>query len=859
LGLWNIWVPAALAAWAGAVEPGAPHASNHWAFQPLRRPPLPEVKDLAWVNSPIDSFILARLEKEGLKPAPEADRATLIRRLSFDLLGLPPTLAEVDEFVTDPRPDAYERWVDRLLASPHYGERWARHWLDQARYADSNGYTIDGSRSIWKYRDWVIQAYRRDLPFDRFTVEQIAGDMLPEATVDQTIATGFHRNTLKNEEGGTDPEQFRIEAVADRVSTTATVFLALTVGCARCHDHKYDPITQREYYQLFALFNNADEPDLQVPTDQEVKELPALETELADAEKRLAENEAAVATRQPSWEERLSGRLDVRWVSLDPIDVAPGGPGSGGVSVDLTRQGLSGVSAVRVEALSPAPASSLNELTMTLRLLGGASASEGERASAESAAALASATNGTAIFYPKAELLDVTALKPGAKLAIQLKLPPPREAVGRLRVSVTSSAREALELPDAVREALARPARERSQDEMKLIAAHYRSIDKDRIPLAARVADLKKRQAELKQSITTTLVMAERKEPRATYIHIRGDFLRPGARVEGGVPAVLPPLATGPSGKPNRLDLARWIVHPANPLTPRVTMNRLWQAYFGEGIVATENDFGAQGSPPTHPELLDWLATELVAQGWSLKAMHRLIATSSTYRQSSRARSELSISDPYNRLLGRQARLRLEAETIRDAALVTSGLFANEIGGPGVYPPQPQGVFRFTQTVKHWKVSQGPDRYRRGMYTYFWRSSPYPPLMTFDAPDGNVACTRRARSNTPLQALTLANDPAFFEMAQALAARLLREAPASDGARVRHAFRLCLAREPQERESRRLLEFLEKERRQFAGLPRDAEEAAPPGLAREISTVDGAAWTALARVLLNLDEYITRE
>jgi hypothetical protein len=736
------WIPP-LAAWTTAISflAGAPdmpeesragkiRGADHWAFQPIRRPAPPAVKDAGWPKNPIDSFILARLEKEGMAPEPEADRATLIRRLSLDLLGLPPSPEEVEEFLDDERPGAYEALVDRLLLSPHHGERWARHWLDLARYADSNGYTIDGSRSIWKYRDWVIEALNRDLPFDRFAMAQIAGDLLPDGGLTDLVATGFHRNTLRNEEGGTDPEQFRVEAVADRVSTTATVFLGITAGCARCHDHKYDPISQREYFQLFALFNSSEEETLAAPTSQKARELPALETEIAAAEKLLAENEAAVARRQGIWEKALEEE------------------GAG-----LSRAGL----------------------------------------------------------------------------------------------------------PEDVRRILARPPAERSPEERERVAAHYRSIDKDRVPLAARVAELKGRREQLERSTTTTLVLRERSSPRETRVHLRGDFLRPGEKVEGGVPAVLPPLESR-GKRPDRLDLARWLVDRRNPLTARVAVNRLWQAYFGRGIVPTENDFGTQGDPPSHPELLDWLASELLERGWSQRALHRLIVTSATYRQSSRLRPGALERDPPDRLLGRQTRLRLEAEVIRDSALAASGLLSREIGGPGVYPPQPQGFFKFTQTAKYWKESQGADRFRRAMYTFFWRSSPYPFLMTFDAPEATVSCTRRARSNTPLQALTLANDPAFFEMAQALAGRVLAEAGPADTARIDRLFRLCLARAPAEPERERLQDFLQKERRKFSETsPEEAAAAAPARLPEGTTVSEGAAWTALARVVLNLDEFITRE
>jgi hypothetical protein len=689
--------------------------SDHWSFQPLRapQPPAAAANRNGWIRNPIDAFIDARLAAANLQPSPEADRATLIRRVTLDLTGLLPSVAEVDAFVNDPRHDAYERLVDRLLVSPHYGEQWGRHWLDVARYADSNGYTIDGGRSIWKYRDWVIASINRDLPFDQFAVEQLAGDLLPAANTDQQIATGFHRNTLVNEEGGTDPEQFRVEAVVDRVSTTGVAFLGLSIGCARCHDHKYDPISQREFYQLFAIFNNADEPALSVPTDQQSKELPALEAEIEQSDKRLADVELNASGRQREWERTLADE---------------------------------------------------------------------ERA----------------------------------------KLDAP------------------------LREALAVPGAERSDAQKELIRVAYQKIDPERVPLAAQIDALKDRKKQMTKAITTTLVIRERDKPRTTHIHVRGDFLRQGAIVRPDVPEVLPPLE--PRGQQaDRLDFARWLIDGRNPLTPRVTVNRVWQIYFGRGLVETENDFGLEGDRPTHPELLDWLAAQLVESGWSMKSLHRQIVTSATYRQSSQTRADLAAADPTNKLLGRQQRLRVEAETIRDAALVAAGLLTPEIGGPGVYPPQPEGIYKFTQQVKFWGESQGAQRYRRGLYTYFWRSSPYPFLKTFDAPDATLSCTRRPRSNTPLQALTLANDRAFFEIAQGFAASVLAEPATDDAYRVRLAFRRALAREPSSDELTTLVGYLNAEKNQPAAGDSAAEDACR------------VAWTRLARVVLNLDEFLTRE
>jgi hypothetical protein len=615
--------------------------STHWSFQPVKRPPIPSTR-MGPLGNPIDAFVLARLEKEGLRPSPEADRVTLLRRLALDLTGLPPAPEDVDAFVHDRRPNAYERQVDRLLASPHHGERWGRHWLDLARYADSNGYSVDSPRSIWPYRDWVIDALNSDLPFDRFTVEQLAGDLLPGATRSQRTATGFHRNTMINEEGGIDLEQFRVEAVIDRVNTTGAVWMGLTLGCAQCHSHKFDPISQRDYYQLFAFFNSQDEQTL-------------------------------------------------------PLGV-----------------------------------------------------------------------------------------------------PDPNT-----------------------------PARPRK---------------------------------------LTTLVLRER-QPRPTHVLMGGDFTRLGARVEPGTPAVLPPL-TRPAtpGRPSRLDLARWLVCPDHPLTARVMVNRVWGRYFGAGLVETENDFGTRGAPPSHPELLDWLAWAFMDQGWSLKALHRQIVTSATYRQSSRACPDLEIADPHNRLLARQARLRLEAEVIRDVALAASGLLDTRIGGPSVFPPQPAGISQFTQVKQAWKPDEDSRRYRRGMYTYFRRSSPHPALVTFDAPDAGTACTRRDRSNTPLQALTLLNDAGFTEYAYGLAARILHDGHASAGDQVRHGFRLCLGRAPSQAEAKRLAAFLAKQRDHFTADPAQAAALLRGGgpAGKKLAEAPGAAaaraaLVLLARVLLNLDEQITRE
>jgi mono/diheme cytochrome c family protein len=704
--------------------PGAPAKKTHWAFVPPTGPALPDVKTQAWARNPIDRFILSRLEPAGLSPSPEAEPRTLFRRLSLDLIGLPPSPPEIATFLADRSPWALERTIDRLMASPHYGERWARPWLDQARYADSNGYNIDAPRSIWKYRDWVISALNADMPFDEFAMDQLAGDLRPNASFAQRIATGFHRNTQINQEGGIDVEQFRIESIVDRVNTTGTVFLGLTIGCAQCHDHKYDPLTQRDYYRMFAFFNDVDEPELEIAAPAELARRAAIRA-------RIDQFHRDLAARYPDLDER-----EHRW-----------------------------------------------EATLTLE-------------------------------FSQAQDADV---------------------------------RVALDSPREKRT----PAQRRALIELLLAG------DAALRPEFTKLATL--RAAE--PHFVTTMVVQERKSPRESFVHQGGDFTRRGERTAPGVPEVLPKLTGARTDQRlNRMDLARWLTDRRNPLTARVQVNRIWQAYFGRGLVETDNDFGTQGTPPSHPELLDWLACELMDSGWSQKAIHRLIVSSATYRQSSRPRPECEIIDPTNRLLWRQERLRLDAELIRDAALASTGLLCRRIGGPSVFPPQPDGVMTLGQMKRPWRADTGPNRYRRGLYTYFWRATPFPFLMTFDAPGGVQACTRRFRSNTPLQALTLLNDPAFVEIAAGMAARLLwdRPDPATDQDRLEFAFRLCLGREPSGREKGMLEQLLAEER---ANCVCFAPEKS--GTKAEPSPVEDRArakpWATVARVLLNLDEFVTRE
>jgi hypothetical protein len=882
----------------------------HWAFVPPRQAPLPNVRQADWPRNAIDHFVLARLEAAGLRPSPQADRYKLVRRVSLDLIGLPPTPEEADAFVHDPAPDAYEKLVDRLLASPHYGERWARRWLDLARYADTNGYEKDRARSIWPYRDWVINALNAGMPFDEFTIEQIAGDLLPGATLEQRIASGFHRNTMLNEEGGIDPLEFRFHAMTDRVGTTGTVWLGLTLGCAQCHTHKFDPIAHREYYQVMAFLNNADEPEMDVPR-------PDLTARRAELEAKIAALEADLPNRFPAdakpgdtrpievrrrerlerkfcaWLEQESARA-VHWTVLRPVEAKSNVPrltvlddssvlASGDMSkrdvYDLKfRTDLRGVTALRLEVLPDASLPKhgpgrvyyegafgdffLSEITLTaggkpVRFSrasqsfangGGAAAAIDGKPETGWSIAGGQGKAHAAVFNLAEPLADAK------ELAVSLLFERYYAAgLGRFRISLTTDPRaaEARGLPADIEDVLLIPAERRTAAQRDRLLRHCLSVAPE---LGGERAAIQKLRDQM-PAYPTTLVLSERPpdNPRPTYVHRRGEFLQPAERVEPGVLSVLPPL---PKGAPrNRLTFARWLVDPDNPLVGRVTMNRQWAALFGRGLVRTTEDFGYQGEPPTHPELLDWLAVELVRRGWSIKQMHRLIVTSATYQQSSRVTPELLEKDPHNQLLARGPRFRIEAELVRDAALRISGLLSPKLGGPSVFPPQPAGVSsEGTYGPLAWKVSEGPDRYRRGLYTFSKRTAPYAMATTFDAPSGEACLARREVSNTPLQALTLLNDPVFVEAAQALGARMAVESLPVEG-RVTELFRRCLTRPPSADERALLVQFYQAQKQRFAGKELDAGAVAGPGGG---DVIERAAWTVVARALLNLDETITK-
>lgn len=933
----RLWI-AQGAPWPDDAAGSAVEAKKHWAYEkPVRQEP-PPVENKAWIKNPIDHFVLARLEKEGLAPSPEAPRATLVRRVSLDLTGLPPSVEEVNAFLLDESPDAYEKLVERLLASPHYGERWARPWLDWARYADTHGYEKDRRRSMWLYRDWVIKTLNADMPFNQFTIEQMAGDLLPGAAIEQKIATGFHRNTMINEEGGVDPEEYRIAAIIDRVDTTASIWLGTTLACAQCHDHKYDPFTQEEYYRFFAFFNNTEEevstergnerisrgPKVELPSPSYLSShRRAIENEILELERILHTQTPELDTAQQQWEgETLASRVD--WQVLDPIAYASAGGATlrvledksvlaGGTNparetyVVAGETLLRGITGVRLEALThpdlpqagSGRASNGNFILTGFEVeaapldnseppravnLAHAVAEYSQRGFDVRNALSEDPTKGWAVDGDKPEYrVDRQAVfvleKPvgfegGTRLTVRLKhaADSPHHSMGRFRLSVSTAEEPArhAQFPVRLEAVLATPPDQRNSKQSQGLSDYYRSIVPRLQPVRERLAQVRGLWSEL--SSPSTLVMKEIETPRATHVHLRGNFLNKGNPVTPGVPAVLHPLPEG--APPNRLTFAKWLVDENNPLVARVTVNRFWLEHFGRGLVETPEDFGTRGQVPTHPELLDWLSTEFMRQGWSLKAVHRLMVTSATYRQSSHVSPELLQRDPYNRLLARGPRFRLEAEMVRDNALAIAGLLSRRMYGPSVFPLQPEGIWNVVYNDEKWMTSTGEDRYRRGLYTFWRRTAPYPMFVTFDAPSRETTCLARMRTNTPLQALTTLNDPVFVDAARSLARRLMSRAGESatrGGAeapiaftieeRIIYGFQLCTARRPDSRELRRLAALFQEQLENFRQDLRAAEEFALGGDVKPqpgMDVAEFAAWTVVANVLLNLDETVTR-
>ena len=784
-----VFLPGAMAL-LQAGEAGSP--PPHWAFVPAEQPEAPQVRDPSWVRNPIDAFVLARLESEGVQPSAQADRSTLIRRLSLDLVGLPPSPEEVEYFLGDSAPKAYERLVDRLLDSPHYGEKWARHWLDLARYADTDGYETDNPRPhAWRWRHWVIEAFNRNLPFDQFTIEQLAGDLLPNPTVEQRVATGFQRNSRTNREGGLDLQDLRIQQVKDRTDTLATVWLGLTFMCASCHDHKYDPISQREYYELYAFFSGAMETDIEAPLPGEAPDYPRRKAEY-DRKRQELLTEYNVAEIQADWERKT------REASEDPGDE------------DNPLWLLAWESIANLFPARP---------------------------------------------YPTAPEWPAGGLSPS--------FAPFSHEQGK---SVTGYNPENVD-----------PSRTYGQDVLRLDPSKRTPKERDHLTdhflqnyglavgnkryTEVKFRELRKKLKQLRQEyppLSKAPTLGENPRPPTTHILIRGDFRQAGTEVGAGTPAALPPLSPTRQSAPSRLTLARWLVSPEHPLTARVTVNRLWQELFGRGLVETSENFGIRGHPPTHPELLDWLATGFVAGGWDIKAMLRTMVQSTTYRQSSATRQELQERDPDNKWLARQSRLRLSAELIRDVTLASSGLLNRVVGGKSVYPPQPASS-KALSFVAWWKDSEGADRYRRGLYTFFQRTNPYAQLTTFDAPDALNSCSRRARSTIPQQALTLLNDPVFFEAAQGLATRAIRETSGPAPERLDRTFKLCLARDPTKVEKDRLLQYYDWRKDTLREDPEAIQAILPAEGSEGLDPLEVAAWVGVSSIILNLDEFMTRE
>jgi hypothetical protein len=837
---------------------------KHWSFQGIRKSQPPKINLDGWPQNEIDLFVGAKLRERGLVPSPRASSATLIRRLYIDLIGLAPTVEEVNRFSGDPSPEAYERVVDRLLASRHYGERMGRHWLDLARYADSNGYANDGLRSIWPYRDWVIQSLNDDMPFDQFTIEQLAGDLLPNATPSQLVATGFHRNTPLQTEGGSDPEQYRVERTKNRTDTTGAVWLGLTVGCAQCHTHKFDPITHREYYQLYSFFNSADEPTLTIEPRGEVSARIAgkkreLQTVLAEIEKvKTASVEEKSKEKELIWKglalqemESLGGASLKR---LPDSSILVSGKNPPQDTYRFTINLVEPVRSIRIETLThpslpkggPGRAGNGNFVLAELKI----------QQNGKNVEVVGGRADHSQQGYSVVDAFDGD-LETGWAINI---------AGGKLNVDRTAEFVMARSLSGLISLSLTTYEQGSGYNIGRLRLAGSSGIASQVVPglsqLVTRKNQIEKEMRQLEKTTSKTLILRERSKPRESFVQLRGDFLDRGPVVIARTFDVLPKATKeGDAERPaNRLDLARWLTSSNNPLTARVHANRIWQHLFGVGLVETENDFGYQGELPSHPDLLDFLASDLVEHRWRQKRLYKKIVMSATYQQSSVFRADLSAVDPKNRWVGRQNRYRVEGEIVRDLALTASGLLSRKMGGPPVFPPIPPNVIGTSSANHRWPTSQGEDRYRRGVYTAIYRANVYPMLLAFDGPDRDNACTRRSVSNTPLQALTMANDAGFMEMSQALGARingLVGKQPDdlidSVAAKIDFGVKAALSRLPTSAEQEMLAEYFKSRvvyYRQDSGQTKMLVGKNDPVL---------AAWVAVGRVLLNLDEMITRE
>ena len=829
--------------------------SAHWSFAPIERSRLPDVEDSDWCANGIDRYVLARLVEEGLMPSEEADRATLVRRLSLSLTGLPPDVLDVERFVSDGSVDAYANLVDRLMSSPAYGERWARIWLDLARYADSAGYADDPPRTIWTYRDWVIQAINRDMPFDQFSVEQLAGDLLPNASDDQLLATAFHRNTMTNSEGGTDDEEFRNAAIVDRVNTTMQVWMGLTMGCAQCHTHKYDPITQQEYYQVFAIFNQTQDADrrdevpvLKLFAEEQQRERNALLDQISEVEQKLAdrsrqENRPTLGDdrRRPLGVRTIRIELPNReeFLSLAEVEVFVAGKN---IAIDgKARQSSTDYGGAAERAID--------------------GNTDGDYSGAEST----THTKKTKSPWWEVQLAEAVRVE-NVVVWNRNDSPGIGKRLDPFRLVLLDDDHQAVWVRSNIAAAgesivIDVPANqgELSKDDVQQLLAYRTEHSPELEKLRSQIAGLKKKLDSIRPIPTPIMRRRPQDDLRKTHIQVRGNFLDLGEQVQPGALSLFA-FDREPLEVSDRLELARWLFDSQNPLTARVVANRYWEAMFGIGLVETSEDFGMQGELPTHPELLDWLAMELMESGWDTRHLIRLIVTSSTYRQRSSASGDIMERDPLNRLLARGPRFRLSAEKVRDQALSVGGLMSHKMYGPPVYPPRPKmGLKAAFGKSTDWETSPGEDRHRRGLYTWWQRTLPYPSMDTFDAPSREVCTIRRSRTNTPLQALVTLNDPVYVEAARGLAGRMLGDVAGSEFERIAYGFQLCVSREPTGSEVAVLQRLLNQARDKFAN---DAAGAVSLRVitAADLSEIDDeeqAAWSVLANVLLNLDETLS--
>jgi cytochrome c553 len=876
------------------IEQGAEY-QGHWAFIPPLKAPPPAVKDRAWVRNPIDAFVLARLEKEGLKPSPEADRVTLLRRLAFDLVGLPPRIEDVDAFLADGARDACEKQVERLLSTPHHGERMAIFWLDLVRFANSRGYHSDNPRMVDPYRDYVISAFNENLRFDRFTLEQLAGDLLPDATLRQRVASCYNKLNQTTEEGGAQAKEYEYKTHADRVRSVSSAWMGATMGCAECHDHKFDPYTMRDFYSMAAFFADVKEGAISdgdkgvlVPDAKQEAELRRLDDAIAALKKKLETPTPELEAAQKEWE--LAAAKPFPWTVLLPESLKSQGGATFLVEEDgsivvsgpspakdqhqvTVKTDLKGITAFRLEALTwptlpgngPGRAPNGNLVLSRFSVIGGPKRAELVRSSADHsqdqfpvAAALDAKPETGWALLPQVGREHVATFEPKEPtdgpltFVLEYQSVHPQHVLGRFRLSATTvrNPSDLAAVSPAVRDALKLAPEKRGPEQKAAIAAHYRTLAPLLEPARAEIAAADKSKADCLKTIPTCLVSAAG-PPRMVKIKPRGNWMdESGEACPPATPRFLPPLGAG-EARATRIDLARWLCSKENPLTARVFVNRLWKHFFGTGISKVLDDLGAQGEWPVHPELLDWLAVEFVESGWDVRHMIRLLVTSSAYRQSSAMRPELKDRDPYNRLAARQSRWRHDAEIVRDNALALAGLLSPRIGGTSVYPYQPKGYWSFLNfPTREWSNSSGEDYYRRGVYTWWQRTFPHPSLTAFDAPSREECCAERTRSNIPQQALVLLNDPTYVEAARVFAEKALRE---GGDDRLSWAFRRAVSRKPSPAER--------KHREQYAADRRAAElvvAAGPAPAAKDLDAVELAAWTSVARALLNLHETITR-